>query len=86
MKLASPGNARGVQLRNLLRSRDELDQGEMLLKRVTLIDLCGSVSARMRTHTHTQKHCFETTCDRMKLNYDTCHSIVKVLRLESSWV
>lgn len=50
MKLASPGNAGrgGVQLRNLLRSRDGLDQGEMLPKHVTLIDVCGSVSA----HTH----------------------------------
>jgi len=49
VKLASPGNAGGgVQLRNLLRSRDGLDQGEMLPKHVTLIDVCGSVS----THTH----------------------------------
>lgn len=43
----------GFQLRNLLRSRDGLDQGEMLPKHVTLIDVCGSVSAQTHTHTHT---------------------------------
>jgi len=54
VKLASPGNAGGgIQLRNLLRSRDGLVQGEMLPKHVALIDLCGSVSSHMYAHTHT---------------------------------
>jgi hypothetical protein len=56
VKLASPESAGGglglVQLRNLLRSRDGLDQGEMLSKHVTLIDVCGSVSAHTHTHIH----------------------------------
>lgn len=62
MKFASPGNpggGGGGSAGNLLRSRDGLDQGEMLPKHVTLIDVCGSVS----THTHT--HRFEALSDRM---------------------
>ena len=66
MKFASPGNAGrggGGSAGNLLRSRDGLDQGEMLPKHVTLIDVCGSVSAHAHTHTHT--HRFEALCNRM---------------------